>query len=78
MKIAITGAAGFIGRNLVSALAEQGHDLLAIDNEFRGSFNSLGEKKNISKLITSIRKSLLKTFIYVIDDSRNLKTKKNS
>ena len=45
MKIAITGAARFIGRNLVSALAALGHDVLAIDNEFRGSFNSLGEKK---------------------------------
>ena len=39
---------------------------------------TFNEEKNISKLITSIRKSLIKSFIYVIDDSRNLKTKKNS
>ena len=54
MKIAITGAAGFIGRNLVSALAALGHDVLAIDNEFRGSFNSLGEKKNIKKITADV------------------------
>ena len=37
---------------------------------------TFNEEKNISKLITSIRKSLLKSFIYVVDDSRNLKQKK--
>ena len=37
---------------------------------------TFNEEKNISKLITSIRKILLKSFIYVIDDSKNLKTKK--
>ena len=37
---------------------------------------TFNEEKNISKLITSIRKSLLKSFIYVVDDSRNLKTQK--
>ena len=37
---------------------------------------TFNEEKNISKLIVSIRKSLLKSIIYVIDDSRNLKTKK--
>ena len=36
---------------------------------------TFNEEKNISKLIASIRKFLLKSFIYVIDDSKNLKTK---
>ena len=37
---------------------------------------TFNEEKNINRLITSIRKFLLKSFIYVIDDSKNLKTKK--
>ena len=37
---------------------------------------TINEEKNINRLITSIRKILLKSFIYVIDDSKNLKTKK--
>ncbi|MCW2785765.1 MAG: epimerase [Marmoricola sp.] len=31
MKVAVTGAAGFLGLNLVTALLDQGHDVLAID-----------------------------------------------
>ena len=54
MKIAITGAAGFIGRNLVSVLAEQKHTVLAIDNEFRASFESLKEKRNIKKITADV------------------------
>ena len=37
---------------------------------------TFNEEKNINRLITSIRKFLLKSFIYVIDDSKNFKTKK--
>ena len=37
---------------------------------------TFNEEKNISKLITSIRKSLLKSLIYVVDDSKNLKIQK--
>ena len=37
---------------------------------------TFNEEKNINRLIISIRKFLLKSFIYVIDDSKNLKTKK--
>ena len=54
MKIAITGAAGFIGRNLVSVLAEQKHTVLAIDNEFRASFESLKAKRNIKKITADL------------------------
>jgi len=31
MKVAVTGAAGFLGLNVVNALAEEGHDVLALD-----------------------------------------------
>ncbi|HET6168079.1 MAG TPA: NAD-dependent epimerase/dehydratase family protein [Marmoricola sp.] len=31
MKVAVTGAAGFLGLNVVAALVEEGHDVVAID-----------------------------------------------
>ncbi len=36
MKIAVTGGAGFIGRTLVPALADGGHDVVSLDNLKRG------------------------------------------
>lgn len=36
MKIAVTGGAGFIGRTLVPALAQAGHDVVTLDNLKRG------------------------------------------
>lgn len=33
MKVLVTGAAGFIGSNLVDELIKQGHEVIAIDNE---------------------------------------------
>lgn len=37
MKVFITGAAGFIGSNLVEALAGEGHSIVGIDNFLTGS-----------------------------------------
>lgn len=47
MRIAITGAAGFIGRALAGLLAEQGHDVLALDNNFRGHLTTLPDHPRI-------------------------------
>jgi len=44
MRILITGAAGFIGSNLVDLLLEQGHEIVGVDNFVTGS------PKNLSHL----------------------------
>jgi len=41
----VTGGAGFIGRSLVTALIEKGHDVCVFDNEFRGSFDKFSQHK---------------------------------
>lgn len=41
MKILITGFAGMIGSNLTKALLEEGHEVLGIDNFWRGSMNNI-------------------------------------
>ena len=48
MKCLVTGAAGFIGSNLVDELVAQGHKVLAIDNF------ATGNKKNLQKSINKI------------------------
>jgi nucleoside-diphosphate-sugar epimerase len=54
MKILVTGAGGFIGRNLVASLAEKGHEILAVDNDLRGSLKTLPERKNIRPLAADV------------------------
>lgn len=41
MKILITGGSGFIGTHLCSRLLDLGHDVVAIDNEFNSSRDSV-------------------------------------
>jgi nucleoside-diphosphate-sugar epimerase len=49
MRIAITGAAGFIGRALALRLAQQGHDILALDNNYRGNLASIVRHARIAR-----------------------------
>lgn len=42
MRVLVTGAAGFLGSNLVARLLQDGHDVVAIDNE------SMGRRENLA------------------------------
>jgi UDP-glucose 4-epimerase len=48
MRIAITGAGGFLGRALTAHLAERGHEVLALDNNYRGNLASVARHPNIT------------------------------
>ena len=43
MKISITGAAGFIGSNLCSALLQRGHSVIGIDNMSQGEYENIAD-----------------------------------
>ena len=47
MRIAVTGAGGFIGRALTISLADSGHEVLALDNNARGHLKSLPRHERI-------------------------------
>ena len=47
-KIAVTGGAGMIGSNLVKRLAGMGHDIIVIDNLWRGKLDYLKDEKGNS------------------------------
>ena len=53
MKFAVTGGAGFIGSHLVKHLVSLGHDVIVVDNLYRGRLSNLDgvqEKVNFVKL----------------------------
>lgn len=49
MRIAITGAAGFIGRSLTLRLAAAGHEVLALDSNVRGNLDLLPDRPGLTK-----------------------------
>ena len=51
MKVVVTGSSGFIGKHMVEALVEKGHDVIAID---RNENNSFGSVKNVSAVYLDI------------------------
>ena len=52
MRFLVTGAAGFIGSNLASALCENGHSVVGIDS-FHGYYSRSLKESNIARLIKS-------------------------
>lgn len=55
-KVAVTGAGGFIGAYLARALADQGHEVLAMDNYSRGRPERLeGASAKITPIVCDVR-----------------------
>ena len=51
MRVLVTGAAGFIGSNLVEALLERGDELLAVDNLVTGKRENLEEFRGRAEVV---------------------------
>lgn len=67
-KVAVTGAGGYIGTQLVRDLVNQGFEVLAIDRFFFGmdpmkDFLNSGKVRILKKDIRDIEKKILKMFM---------------
>ncbi|AFY46580.1 nucleoside-diphosphate-sugar epimerase [Nostoc sp. PCC 7524] len=70
-KIIVTGAAGFIGSNLVEALLQQGKEVIGID-EFNDYYDPTLKHKNIAHLQSSPNFTLIEGDIQFLDWSKLL------
>ena len=48
MKILVTGAAGFLGSHLCDSLLDEGHEVVGVDNFFRGKMSNLPNHENFT------------------------------
>ncbi|MCA1785863.1 MAG: SDR family oxidoreductase [Desulfobacteraceae bacterium] len=65
MKILITGAAGFIGSNLVEALLKQNHTVTGLDNF------STGHQRNLDEIQTRVTPAQWANFFFIKGDIRD-------
>lgn len=54
MKVAVTGANGYIGRHVVSSLLELGHQVVAVDISIGDFIDDRAEKKKLIFLIIKL------------------------
>lgn len=53
MRVIVTGAAGFVGRNVVAALIEKEHQVIAVDVD-REALNHMGWNDDVERLVCDI------------------------
>jgi UDP-N-acetylglucosamine/UDP-N-acetylgalactosamine 4-epimerase len=68
MNLLITGAAGFIGSNLVEALLKQNHHVTGLDNF------STGHPRNLDEVQTLVTPDQWANFTFIKGDIRDLPT----
>src|SRR5581483_8854217 len=54
MRAVVTGAAGFIGSNLVDRLLADGHNVVGIDNLSRGSLDNLTAARRLGSAFSFV------------------------
>lgn len=68
MKYLVSGAAGFIGSNLLEALLKQNHQVIGLDNF------STGYEHNLDDVRSLVSKEQWKNFTFIQVDIRDLQT----